>query len=924
MSAQEELKKADESAVDNTQAESPSGYSTSVVGKNNATKSTSGAKKTLKRTAPLWIIIAGVVMIGVFLNGNLQIDWFSTRLEEATNTMYYDQRQSQELVFQNALENGKIPTNTFQRLQDAGVTVGYLDGETFIASNVGKALVADSSDSIYVYGKDYGKDHELSPLSLKMGDKIIPANEFYYEVNHNIELYDKFTSVTYGRSGYYYDPKARQIFEKLGISLNVYTEEESLEDSMDNKVLGTKNIVGFNDYTWHYMPTYHASAECAPVLNPASMWDKVTDTFNCTGTNTTQIATWRVEKFHEECEPTGFVDENGIPICVPVCVSDGYTYFYSDYGCNGTDTKSYMKAMAQANMSKGDDIQTIKNTTDALKAADTLSTSQKSMSLYAGYMQSIGRTKAGYGSTYTDADGIVAAFATLATTVGGSHINDVMNDLFEVKESEVVDVKTGKVKILKGSMLEAPSLYSLLTGERVDLEQVADFSSDRILFTVGNANPDYVVDDATILRTAASKESSKESTVGRYTPNPDELDENKQRKEQRDYTPYGPKIVGEQEKNYNHGTYSDSDIGLTETTLKNSLYGTYEDFGGIIGGQMLAYGAVDLATELSKGSGAASGDEEAVVSYLKLTEDLIAMDAEVDRRHRSPLDITSKNTFLGSLVYKFAVSSLKSGSLLNKVASFSRMTNKAVASILPAAFADEESDSYLATFGDCPTLNTIGAAGSPTCSAIATFDTSTYTASRDVASSYIVTNDVQKNTPTIYNSVEFQEFIKKNTDCNKENICTIDDAEILAKYIGENENRSTPYGLTDATITEFEKEWAEKNEKKNSNWFKRIISFFKSLFGIIETIDNGEAPDEATGKEFVYKASNSVASNSDEENTWEKYKYAQRYISLARAAEAMRQFDGDETAYVFDGFGLGDPVARYIDELNQTDFATKY
>ena len=96
------------------------------------------------------------------------------------------------------------------------------------------------------------------------------------------------------------------------------------------------------------------------------------------------------------------------------------------------------------------------------------------------------------------------------------------------------------------------------------------------------------------------------------------------------------------------------------------------------------------------------------------------------------------------------------------------------------------------------------------------------------------------------------------------------------------------------------------------------------MFGIIETIDNGEAPDEATGKEFVYRASNSVASNSDEEDTWEKYKYAQRYISLARAAEAMRQFDGDETAYVFDGFGLGDPVARYIDELNQTDFATKY
>ena len=36
----------------------------------------------------------------------------------------------------------------------------------------------------------------------------------------------------------------------------------------------------------------------------------------------------------------------------------------------------------------------------------------------------------------------------------------------------------------------------------------------------------------------------------------------------------------------------------------------------------------------------------------------------------------------------------------------------------------------------------------------------------------------------------------------------------------------------------------------------------------------------------------------------------------------MRQYDGDETAYVFEGFGKGDPIARYVNELYQDSVAT--
>lgn len=931
MSAQEELKEADNSAVDNVQ-QPENGFNSRVTGGSIVGASGGKKKKLAGAAATAAIVIIIVLSLFLFLGGNYYIDAIQTRFVEVTDTQYADAVQSKELVFQKALKEGKIPINTFNRLKEEEVLIGYLDGETFVESNVGPVIEE----------KEPPEEDKLGSLSVKMGDKIISADDFYYEINHNIKLYEAFTKSTYGRAAYYYDDKAQQVFEKVGIAgsnsvattRNNFTENEDFETTMD-KLIGDENPVGFDDQTWHYMPLYSPDESCQSVL---SGWEKVTDEFSCTGTNVTKIATWRDQKFTPICIPTGVVDENGVEICAPSCVPGDYEYFYSDYGCNGESAESYIKAMSQANMSKDDDVQTIKNTTDSLKAADTLSMKQKSMRLYSGFMEAISRTKAGYGSYNSETDKIMAAFSTFGATTGGSHVNDVMNAMFEVRDSIVVDVTTGEEKLLTGSMMEAPSVYAILTGEKVDLKQVADFSSDRILKTIQNNSPEYTVDDETMLRTATNKKNANESTIGRYTPTPGTVRKKDNGEEVpaefRDYTPDGSKIVEARDLNYNHGDYSTEDIGLIKRTVQNSLYNTFSETNGIYAGQVLADGALHLGAEFSKASGGAPGDGEAVLSYLRLTSDVLAMDAEVDRMNRSPLDITSKNTFLGSLVYKFAVSSLRSGSFLNKIASFSRITNKAVASILPAAFAEEESDSYLSTFGDCDTLSSIGAVGSPTCTMIATFDVSTYTVPREVASTEPYVTDVGKNDLSIYESSEFQSFIEDNVTCDVNNKnCEINDKEqckkifgecnddkvILAKYVTFNENRNTPVGLTDASLVENQKQW----ENMNQSWFKRTWASITSLFGLIGDIDDGDVPDEATGKEFVYKASNGVASAGDEENMWNKYKYAQRYISLARAAEAMRQYDGDETAYVFDGFGTGDPVARYMDKLNQTNIASK-
>ena len=100
----------------------------------------------------------------------------------------------------------------------------------------------------------------------------------------------------------------------------------------------------------------------------------------------------------------------------------------------------------------------------------------------------------------------------------------------------------------------------------------------------------------------------------------------------------------------------------------------------------------------------------------------------------------------------------------------------------------------------------------------------------------------------------------------------------LATFIKYNNERLTPIGAMDGGILE-----ALQGGSSSIPFISDIISMIKTWLGASE-----EDKAIATGKVFV---------NSSSNPDWEKYKYAQRYVSLARATDALRQYDGDETAY---------------------------
>ncbi len=110
--------------------------------------------------------------------------------------------------------------------------------------------------------------------------------------------------------------------------------------------------------------------------------------------------------------------------------------------------------------------------------------------------------------------------------------------------------------------------------------------------------------------------------------------------------------------------------------------------------------------------GGSAGSKEAVLAYNRAKEVVLAEQAELDRKTRSPFDLTSKNTFLGSIAYSLIplATSAGVGSTLKNIGS---VFTSSVSNILPSASAIAET-SLVESFGSCPIMNSVGAVCDPT------------------------------------------------------------------------------------------------------------------------------------------------------------------------------------------------------------------
>ena len=504
----------------------------------------------------------------------------------------------------------------------------------------------------------------------------------------------------------------------------------------------------------------------------------------------------------------------------------GETEIYWEYEENGAPASSknssteYINGVIDKNPAKNSNEAALYSA-DTLAIADMMTTKERASLLYALYQESPSKMKAREGSE--------------------ARVNDVMNSLNEYSCSIDVDIDTAEVIEECGTAFDDPSFYAILSGQKVSPEEVKNSSSERILKTIENQLGVNRA-DAAMLETIVSS-SRKKGLIGRF-------------------------ISSGIEK------ASTALLNLVEPTVSSSLVdNSYQAIKGKKLGRALVVGAVNVSAELAKKSGGTVGDVQAIIEYARVNSEIIAMEQKVDRMNRSPFDITSKNTFLGSIIYNFAISMRRVGSL-SVLASFSSMISsvkQAAVSLMPKSYADEIS-TYLTSFGDCERYERIGAKGTAGCWDNITFDTSTYDA---------------------FNDLGFVSFVEQNTILEN-GVRTVRRGSYLWNFITYNE-RETPVGTIDGGILESLKSGSSS-------------ASVSSILGMVETsLEANEAEKRiASGEAFV----NSV-SNPD----WEIYKYAQRYVSIARAAAALRQYSKG-TAYQNLRFfeGNQNPVIAVLEE----------
>ena len=728
MSAKDELRSVENSALDNNQ------ILVKVSGKKTQKKAGIGHLKNLGAAGFITALI--VVFVVLFSSGNLIPTAISERLIEETDVQYADAVESKKIVFQQALLNGELPDDTVSILKTNNVLVGYEQDGSFIESNKG--------------------DH---PLSLKVGDKIVSADDFIREVSSDVVLYNAFTEATYARAAYYYDESANAVFRRLGASRDNYKSDSDFNEVM-SEIMGEGSNIIING---------------------------VQEENEATNDSETGLKTLGTD-IDSNSDASGFVAE--------------------------VKGKNPASSIERATM----------DSADSLKVADTISKEQRSSLFYLGFMENISKMKAGEGNE--------------------SKVNEAMDYLYKETESEIVDVNTGEVIKKTGSAVESPSLYAILAGEKVDAKKVENYSSDRILKTVENRMSGANGWES-IISTVSSTSNGVKGTIGRLIT--------------------GGDIVA-----------SDSLDTVIPTVNSSLVENSYETINGINAGEFLVEGAINVGKELAKASGGAAGDESAVTRYARLNSEVLAMDAATDRLNRSPFDITSRNTFLGSIIYDMAITlKYSDNTLLSNSTSLLGVVGQSINGVLSVAHADE-AEGYLTTIGDCETYGTIGAVGSAQCAEIVTFDTSTL------------------DDP--YNNEEFMAFVESNTTLGSNGTRSINSDSVLAEYIIYNNERITPIGVLDGGILN-----SLNNNGSSIPFVSSVVELIQSWFGVSE-----DEKRIATGEKFI---------NSSLNPDWQStYKYAQRYISLARATATLRQYANDKTAYSHIKYFEGEqnPVVAFL------------
>ncbi|MBR2994027.1 hypothetical protein IKF43_01365 [Candidatus Saccharibacteria bacterium] len=397
---------------------------------------------------------------------------------------------------------------------------------------------------------------------------------------------------------------------------------------------------------------------------------------------------------------------------------------------------------------------------------------------------------------------------------GDGPVNELMNLLTNAEEVSYIDVNTGEETKKKVSILNTGNFVAATSGGGYSSDEAANFSRDRVLNVTNEENSEVI--SGTTVSIDGNKKSNSVLGIGK---------------------------IGSADKDILSKANDSVKIAVVDDNR--------ELFTSVVGGNRVVEGGSFLANSIgSQTLGAMPSDVQTIAEYHQEVEEVLARRKAADRATLSPFDISSPNTFFGSLVYGFGAALIRNsnGTVLFNAGAIASYTSSSVADLIGDTLADGSNDDDFTTIaGNCDTVK----------------------AATDVEGDLYCTSHNTVSTKYMKNTKEDW----KNAGIGVGEDGKVEDESELSKFIAFGMGREVTVGVMSSDV-------CERYKAEYASWFDRLLDKALDAIGLYQSCRSGlkEVPsDIANGAKYTL--------SGDYKSNVEKYSGFVLYDTVASLLE---------------------------------------
>ncbi len=366
----------------------------------------------------------------------------------------------------------------------------------------------------------------------------------------------------------------------------------------------------------------------------------------------------------------------------------------------------------------------------------------------------------------------------------------------------------------------------------------------------------------------------------------------------------------------------------TLTPVVTSVLGRdlVSDLGGEDLGNALTSGALRYMGSAHRANGGSLGTAEKYQQYAVAQAEVVAQDAKEERLTLSPFDITSKNTFMGTILTQMMTLTNSSG-LMKSLTSASTVMSSSIASLTPRVSAVTKTiseslpteEEYAET---CPYLASIGAVGDAFCNPYVVTDMSTiemdpydvikqlYTNNQvavvDSEGQEVAAEDLDKVTFAVAELNDNNTMKLADTEDEEVVNVKVKDGTELAKYIKYCGTRESDFGFADRNIVnDLDSSSPSVNSGSSvvdgaGNGALGSIPVYSGLVDIMESV--------GTEANLGYVSGENCVANSSSSDWNNEFSLYQRFSEDQSLAESMGIIEKSAVAEYLEEYYEQNPV----------------